>query len=49
MYPQGYICLSKGGHRLAIEEKNIFTYYSFPKIYTYIGENYLQKSLYAYR
>jgi len=34
MYPQGYICLSEGLHlRLAIEEKNIFTYYLFPNIH----------------
>jgi len=50
MYPQGYICLSKGVHlRLAEDEKNIFTYYLFPDIYTYITECYFQKSksLYA--
>jgi len=35
----GYICLSEGVHlRLAIEEKNITTYYLFPNIYTYISE-----------
>jgi len=34
MYPYGYICQSKGVHlRLAIEEKYIFTYLIFPKIY----------------
>jgi len=39
MYPQGYIFLSEGLHlRLAIEEKNIFTYCLFPNIYTYISE-----------
>jgi len=39
MYPQGYICLSEGVHlSLAIEEKNIFTYHSFPNTYTYIIE-----------
>jgi len=39
MYPQGYICLSEGVHlRLAEDEKNIFTYYLFPNIYTYITE-----------
>jgi len=49
MYPQGYIFLSEGVHlRLAIEEKNIFTYCLFPDIYTYISEYYFQKSLYAY-
>jgi len=31
MYPQGYICLSKGVYLgLAIEDRNIFTYYLFP-------------------
>jgi len=35
----GYICLSEGVHlRLAIEEKNITTYYLFPNSYTYISE-----------
>jgi len=49
MYPQGYICLFEGVHlRLAIEERNIFTYHFFPNIYTYISEWYIQKSLYAY-
>jgi len=34
MYPQGYICLSEVVHlRLAIGDKNIFTYYLFPNIY----------------
>jgi len=34
IYPQGYICRSEGMHlRLAIEEKNIFTYYLFRNIY----------------
>jgi len=37
--PQGYICLFQGVHlRLAIEEKNIFTYHLFPNIYTYVSE-----------
>jgi len=37
MYPQGYIFLSEGVHlRLAIEEKNIFTYCLLPNIYTYM-------------
>jgi len=49
MYPRGYICPSEGVHlRLAIEQKNMFTYYSFPNIYTYISEYYLKKILYAY-
>jgi len=49
MYPQGYIFLSEGVHlRLAIEEKNIFTYCLFLSIYTYISEYYFQKSLYTY-
>ena len=49
MYPQGYICPSEGVHlRLAIEEKNIFTYHFFPNIYTYISEWYIPKFLYAY-
>jgi len=38
MYPQGYICLSEGVHlRLAIGDKNIFTYFLFPNIYTYVS------------
>jgi len=38
MYPQGYVCLSEGVHlRLAMEDKNLFTYYLFPNIYTYIS------------
>jgi len=46
MYPQGYVCLSEGVHlRVAEDEKNIFTYYLFPNIYTYITEYYFQKSL----
>jgi len=48
MYPQGYICLSEGVHlRLSVEEQNVFAYNLFPNIYTYIGEYYFQKSLYA--
>jgi len=47
--PRDTFCLSEGVHlRLAIEEKNIFTYPFFPNIYTYISEWYIQKSLYAY-
>jgi len=46
---QGYICLSEGVHlRLAEDEKNVFTYYLFPNIYTYITKYYCQKSLHAY-
>jgi len=38
MYLQGYICLSEGVHlRLAMEDKNIFAYYLFPNIDTYIS------------
>ena len=38
MYPQGYICLYEGVHlRLSIENKNVFAYYLFPNIYTYIS------------
>jgi len=38
MCPQGYICLSEEVHlRLAIEDKNLFTYYLFPNIYAYIS------------
>ena len=48
MYPQGYICLSEGVHlRLAENEKNIFAYYLFPNIYSYVTAYYYQKSLYA--
>ena len=47
--PQRSICLSKGVHlRIAIENKNIFTYYLFPNINTYISQSYFHKSLYAY-
>jgi len=38
MHPQVYICLSEGVHlRLAKGDKNIFTYYMFPNIYTYVS------------
>jgi len=38
MYPQGYIYLSEWVHlRLAIEDRNIFTYCFFPNIYAYIS------------
>jgi len=29
--------------KLALEEENIFLYYFFPNIYTYISENYFLK------
>jgi len=46
--PQGCICPSEEVHlRLAVEQKNIFTYCLFPNIYTYISEYYSQKPLYA--
>jgi len=49
MYPYGCICLSQGVHlRLAIEEKYIFTYLFFPKIYTYISKHYFEKLLCNY-
>jgi len=31
-----------------MEGQNIFMYYLFPKIYTYVSEYYFQKSLYTY-
>jgi len=38
MYPQGYISLSEGVHlKLTVEDRNIFTYYLIPNIYTYIS------------
>jgi len=41
MYPQGYICLFEGVYlKLAIDVKNLFTYYFFPNIHTYISEHY---------
>jgi len=47
--PVGYIFLSEGVHlRLAIEEKNSFTYSLFPNIYKCISEYYFLKSLYTY-
>jgi len=50
MYPQGYICLSEGVHlRLAIEDKNIFACYLFPKylyIFIYISVNIIFKNHY---
>jgi len=47
--PLGYICLSEGVHlRLAIEDKNIFTYCLFPNSYTFVSEYYFKKSLYSY-
>jgi len=49
MYPQGYICLSKGVHlMLSIEEQNILPYNIYPNIYTYISEYSVQKSFYVY-
>jgi len=39
MYLHGCVCLSEGVHlRLAIEEKNIHTYYLFPNTYTHVIE-----------
>jgi len=49
MYPQGPFSLSEGVHlRPAEDEKNVFTYYLFPNIYTYTTKYYCQKSLQAY-
>jgi len=49
MYLWEYICLSAGVHLwLAIEDKNIFIYYLFPNIHTYISKYYFQTSLHAY-
>jgi len=48
--PLGVHLLIRRGTSKATAEggKNIFTYYLFPNIYTYITEYYYQKSLYAY-